>query len=219
MICTRKLIKSLLVFFTLIILVGFILLPTARAVPIPAFAGPTWTALPPYNTLWPLWSPALSPAVGPIDPLTGIAAPVPLVSSLTTNTVLPLQPGLTLDPRVDYPYLLYNTPVGMAYYDPFWGVNLWPPKNLLDPILGTPLPIDLSLFAGWSTISPTSSTWLVNTLPVANSAYYNAYANPFGLAYEVLLGGTLSTYPLFATLLNPPPAYSSLLTPTLILGL
>ena len=211
MLSKRNLSKFLVVCAALIITVGFVLLPRANAVPV-LFDGPTWAALPPYNTLWPLWSPALSP----VDPLTLL--PVPLVSSLTTNTVLPLQPGLTLDPSLDYPYLLYNTPVGMAYYDPFWGVNLWPAPNLVDPVLGTPLPIDLSLVAGWSTLAPTSTTWLINTLPVANSAYYNSYADPFGLAYEVLLGGTLSTYPLFATLLNPPPAYTSLLTPTLILG-
>ncbi|MGA1825001.1 MAG: hypothetical protein ACMUIP_10105 [bacterium] len=207
----RKVSKILFICVAIIFAIGFLLPQSSHAVPLPAFTGPTWAALPPYNTLWPLWSPTLSP----IDPVTLL--PVPIVSSLAPNTVLPLQPGLTLDPRKDYPYLLYNTPLGMAYYDPLWGVNLWPAPDLVDPVLGIPLPIDLSLILGWSTIAPTSSTWLVNTLPVANSAYYNAY-DAFAVAYEISLGGTLSTYPLFASLINPAPAYSSLLTPLLILG-
>ncbi|MGA1824673.1 MAG: hypothetical protein ACMUIP_08405 [bacterium] len=172
----------------------------------------TWAALPPYNTLWPLWSPILSPA----NPLTGF--PIPIVSSLTSDTILPIQPCLTLDPRRDYPYLLYNTLLGMAYFDPLYGVNLWPPSNLLDPILGTPLPINLTTIKGWSTLAPTATTWLTTYVPIGNNAYYNSYA-AFAVAYEILQGGTLGSYPLFATLLNPPPAYVSLLTPGLILGL
>jgi hypothetical protein len=71
-----------------------------------------WTALPPYNTLWPLWSPLLSPT----NATTGL--PTPLVTSLTPRTVLPVQPGLTWHPSLRNPWLLYNTPLGMAYYDP-----------------------------------------------------------------------------------------------------
>ncbi len=48
-----------------------------------------WTALPPYNTLWPLWSSPLSPT----DSL--------------TRVVLPVQPGLTWDKGKTY---LYVTP-------------------------------------------------------------------------------------------------------------
>jgi len=179
-----------------------------------------WINLPPYNTLWPLWSPTLSP----VNPLTGL--PVPLVNSLTPNTILPIQPALTMDPSINNPitkdpmtYLLYNTPLGMAYFDPIWGINLWPPRNLLDPIFGTvPLPIDLSLIKGWSTLAPTSTTWLLNNVPIGNNAYYNAFST-YAVAYEVNQGGTLGSYPLFASLLNPAPAYTSLLTPGLILGL
>jgi hypothetical protein len=130
-----------------------------------------------------------------------------------------VQPGLTWDAlNKDYPYLLYNTLLGMSYYDPFAGVNLWPPPNLVDPLLGLPLPINLSLVAGWSTLAPTSTGWLAFNVPVANSAYYNTYPG-YGVAYEIALGGTLASYPLFAALLNPPPAYISLLTPALLLGL
>jgi len=72
------------------------------------------------------------------------------------------KPGLTWDPNLDYPWLLYNTPLGMTYYDPLFGINLWPPAYLLDPF-GGPLPIDLSLIKGWSLLKPTSTAWLANT--------------------------------------------------------
>ncbi|MGA1825454.1 MAG: hypothetical protein ACMUIP_12415 [bacterium] len=206
----KNIIKIVIMSCAIIIALGFVLPHGALSVPLVATTTPNWVNMPPYNTLWPLWSPTLSP----IDPIT--LAPTPIVNSLTNTTVLPLQPGLTLDPANSYPYLLYNTPLGMAYYDPFWGVNLWPPRNLIDS-LGNPLPINLSLFLGWSTIAPTSSAWLLANLPVANSAYYNAYT-AFAIAAEIAAGGTLSVYPLFAGLINPPPAYSSLLTPLLILG-
>ena len=63
-----------------------------------------WQALPPYNTLWPLWNPILSPA----DPVTGFATPI--VNNLSPSTILPVQPCLTWDPSWTYPFLLYNTP-------------------------------------------------------------------------------------------------------------
>ena len=201
---SKTLTNKLFIFLILIFLFSICYSPIAQA-------QATWAAMPPYNTLWPLWSPTLSP----VNPITGI--PAPIVNSLYNNTVLPIQPGLTLDPRQANPYLLYNTPLGMAYFDPIWGVNLWPPKNLLDPILGTPLPINLSLIKGWSTLAPTSTTWLLGNVPIGNNAYYNAYTT-FAVAYEINQGGTLASYPLFAALLNPPPAYTSFLTPGLILG-
>ena len=171
-----------------------------------------WQALPPYNTLWPLWSPPLSP----INPLSGL--PTPIVSNLRPSTVLPVQPGLTWDPNLDYPWLLYNTPIGMAYYDPLYGVNSWPPRYLLDPILGGPLPIDLALINGWTDLSPTSTEWILGTLPVANNAFINSYP-AYAVAYETLLGGSLANLPIFATLVNPSPPLQSLLTPALMLGL
>ena len=45
-----------------------------------------WVSLPPYNTLWPLWSSILSP----IDPVTNL--PTPIVSDLSSSAILPLQP-------------------------------------------------------------------------------------------------------------------------------
>jgi hypothetical protein len=68
-----------------------------------------WAAIPPYNTLWPLWSPVLST----VSPKTGIGTPI--VTSLTTKTTLPVQPGLTWDPSFGYPWLLYNSTIGLAY--------------------------------------------------------------------------------------------------------
>jgi len=197
---------------SLIIFMGLFLVlsSTVQAVVLPASG--YWINLPPYNTLWPLWAPPLSP----INPLTGL--PTPIVSELKPSTVLPVQPGLTWDPSMDYPWLLYNTPIGMAYYDPFYGVDTWPPSYLINPITRLPAPIDLSLILGWSALSPTSSTWLLANLPIANNAFINSYP-AYAVAYETLAGGTLANLPLIAALVNPPPPLQSLLTPSLLLGL
>ena len=170
-----------------------------------------WAAITPYNTLWPLWSPALSP----IDPVTGL--PEPIVTNLRPSTVLPVQPGLTWDPNLEYPWLLYNTPLGMAYYDPYTGINKWPP-NYLQDFLGYALPINLKLFSQFWLLSPTATTWINPIVPIANNAYIAAYP-AFAVAYETLQGGTLANYPIFAALLNPPPPIQSLLTPASLLGL
>jgi len=198
----------------LFILVGFVLLSTqvVQAVPLPVAGPNNWVNLPPYNTLWPLWSPPLSP----VNPLTGM--PTPIVSNLNPSMVLPVQPGLTWDPKLEYPWLLYNTPIGMAYYDPVYGVDTWPPDYLKDPLTGFPAPIDLSLILGWSLLPPTKSAWLTSTLPVANNSFINSYP-AYAVAYETLQGGTLSNYPIFSSLLNPPPPLQSLLTPALVFGL
>jgi hypothetical protein len=129
----------------------------------PVAQAQNWLAMPPYNTLWPLWSPALSP----IDSATGL--PVPIVNELLPSTVLPVQPGLTWDPSAANPWLLYNTPLGMAYYDPTDGVNLWPPSYLRDS-LGAPLPLGLPLDYGL--LPPTPSSWITATVPQANLAAY-----------------------------------------------
>jgi hypothetical protein len=153
----------------------------------------TWQPLPPYNTLWPLWSPVLSP----VNPLT--ALPVPVVSQLTPSTILPVQPGLTWDPRNTYPWLLYNTPFGLCYYDPYYGINQWPPSSLLNPLTGLPAPIDLvALKILYTALAPTSSAWLTANVPTANLYYFN-------------------TYP--PTTVASTPPLSSLLTPAALLGL
>ena len=154
--------------------------------------GDKWVALPPYNTLWPLWSPPLSP----VSSLTGL--PAPIVTSLRPTTVLPVQPGLTWDPSVGYPWLLYNTPLGLAYYDPLRGVNLWPHPLLINTITGTPITLTLPL--GYQTLPPTSSLWLYSNVPAANQSYIAAY----------------STFTPVNTVAAP-PSLTSLLTPLQLL--
>ncbi|MGA1874455.1 MAG: hypothetical protein ACMUIA_02485 [bacterium] len=144
---------ALLWIFVGLVTLSFIYSPTIQA--------QNWMALPPYNTLWPLWSPALSP----VNPATGL--PTPVVTQLTPNTVLPVEPGLTWDPSAANPWLLYNTPVGMAYYDPLFGVNLWPPTYLIDTS-GFPSP--LALPSGYELLPPTTTSWLTSTLPAGNAA-------------------------------------------------
>jgi hypothetical protein len=145
-----------------------------------------WVAMPPYNTLWPLWSQVLSP----MDPTTGLLTPI--VGSLEPNIMLPVQPALTWNPALPYPWLLYNTPIGMIYYDVMFGINMWPHSSLIDPMTGGPLPIMLP--ANFSSLPPTDSTWILNTVPVANDFYQASY--PY---YNFL--GTLS----LPAIINLPP--------------
>ena len=134
---------------------GFFMMVSITLLCTPIVQAQYWAALPPYNTLWPLWSPPLSPT----NPLTGL--PTPIVSNLSPSTVLPVQPALTWDPYQDNPWLLYNTPIGMAYYDPIYGVEMWPPDYLKDPITGLPNTIDLSLLKTYYTaLGPTKSDWM-----------------------------------------------------------
>ncbi|MGA1869328.1 MAG: hypothetical protein ACMUJM_12380 [bacterium] len=155
-----------------------------------------WIDLPPYNTLWPLWSPALSP----VDSVTGL--PTPLVSSLAVDTELPLMPGLTWDPSMPYPWLLYNTLAGMAYFDPLAGINLWPAPSLLDDAgIASPIPLP----AGYADLPPTDASWLATNVNIANNSYLLAYQS---------FTPTLAGPPWLAT----PPALTSLLTPLDILG-
>ena len=150
------------VLFLAIITIGFVLISSLSFAQVI-----NWVALPPYNTLWPLWSPALSP----INAVTGY--PTPIVTNLAKTTVLPSQPGLTWDPAWPNPWLLYNTPSGMLFYDPLYGINLWPPSYLIDPVSGAPVPI--SLPAGYADLAPTAATWIQTTIPIANSTYLAAY--------------------------------------------
>lgn len=133
---------SKLVVLGVFVLVIIVLLnaPSAYAPPLPLIEN--WAAIPPYNLLWPLWSPPLSP----VDPVTGIATP--LVAELTNATLLPVQPALFWDPARLYAFALYNIPGslggGLTAFDPYYGLNPWPPSYLLDD-LGAPAPIFLPL--------------------------------------------------------------------------
>jgi len=104
--------KKTFIIFTLL-LFTFTLVVTLGHVA-PASAQLYWQPMPPYNVLWPLWSPPLSPLVGPADPITGLPTPVPIITSLSNNTILPVQPVLAWDPyqtNVEaFPWLIYNTP-------------------------------------------------------------------------------------------------------------
>ncbi|MGA1823388.1 MAG: hypothetical protein ACMUIP_01905 [bacterium] len=156
----RFFIQNILLILIVVLTLGLICIPSARA-------QYNWWPLPPYNTLWPLWSPELSP----VSPITG--QPTPIVDGLYPDTVLPVQPGLTWDPDYNYPWLLYNTPLGMVYYDPLYGIDLWPPSYLQN-IFGNPLPITITLID--LTAKATSTAWLSLNVPIANNAYYANYA-------------------------------------------
>ena len=183
-----------------------------------------WTALPPYNTLWPLWSPALSP----FDATTGL--PTPVVTSLAPSTILPVVPGLTWDPSMDYPWLLYNTPVGMAYFDPFYGVNYWPPSTLIDSA-GAALPIVLPDL--YSALAPTDPLWLQQNVFFANNYFLQAYpsflatadpdlflnATPYPLPPNIVTALSLGLdIPTLGTTLYPPPGILEFLSPAVLLG-
>jgi hypothetical protein len=186
--------RSLGIALLFFIFLGLSLILSSSAVQaIPGGSGANWQALPPYNTLWPLWSPALSP----INATTGF--PTPIVSNLYRSTVLPVQPGLTWDPARLYPWLLYNTPSGMAYYDPLYGVNLWPPSYLtLGPI---------ALPSNYANLAPTSSLWLSTYVPLANAAYLKAlpkYALPPTPIFPTSFVPPVPTVPVFPTTFVPP---------------
>jgi len=140
-----------------------------------------WSLMPPYNVLWPLWSPALSP----INPITGLATP--LITQLTANTILPVQPSLAWDPCQPLPWALYNAPPlfggGLVFFDQTYGLNPWPPPYLQDPITGAPAPITWSPLATWSLIAPTDVGHIEYLIPLANITY----ALTYGLAGQSVL--------------------------------
>jgi len=148
----KRIAYNLFIFLGLLVLVFFIFAPIVQA--------QYWTALPPYNTLWPLWSPALSP----VDPFTGL--PTPIVNNLSPTTILPVQPGLTKAPGWGYPWLLYNTPTGLGYFDQVYGFNMWPPSQLTFP---------LTLGIGFQFSPPTPFIWGQQYVPQANLLYASLY--------------------------------------------
>jgi hypothetical protein len=131
-----------------------------------------WAALPPYNVLWPLWSPALSPK----NSVTGL--PTPLVTSLSNKTVLPAQPAMVWDPVANpsgAPWLVYNVPVafggGLTYFQDIYGFNPWPPKYLVNATTGAAAPITLPVgYQILPNLTPPATT--INT---ANLTYAYLY--------------------------------------------
>jgi len=172
------------------LIIGMCVLLAVYLVPINAGAQ-LWKAMPPYNVLWPLWSPLLSPP----NPLTGV--PTPLVSTLTKSTYLPVQPVPVWDPSLPYFYLLYNyVPIDgglneLIFFDPTEGLfnpayafKLWPPASLLKAILTTTLvgttttigPAPLTLPLNYATlISFDPILWLNFWVPLVNVGYQNLY--------------------------------------------
>ncbi|MGA1868421.1 MAG: hypothetical protein ACMUJM_07720 [bacterium] len=129
--------KIFLLLFPMLIIVSVIAITPFSSVHAQAY----WTALPPYNLLWPLWSPVLSPP----DPATGV--PTPIVTDLTPATVLPVEPVLAWDPVKPVTWALFNIPPmaggGLLYFNMYYGFGDFPPSYLVDPATGSPLPITL----------------------------------------------------------------------------
>ena len=153
-------------------IIGLLIFVAILLIGSPALNAQNWQPLPPYNLLWPLWSPVLSPA----NPVTGI--PTPILSSLTSQTYLPLEPVLLWDPVLrGYPYILYNIPQplggGMVFFDQYFGLNPWPPPYLIDPITGLPNPISLPV--GFGALSPTPLDPFQDFVTLANLYFLAQY--------------------------------------------
>jgi len=135
-----------------------------------------WTNMPPYNLLWPLWSPPLSP----LDPVTKL--PTPLVSVVDRNTVLPVQPALIWD-NVAFPkgpvWLLYTAPAsfggGLLFWTQLYGLNPFPPSYLLTPS-GFPIPNILE--SDFSYLPPTKTKKFASWVQVANLVYSAVFGVP-----------------------------------------
>lgn len=146
----------------------------------------SWKIMPPYNLLWPLWSSVYSPP----DPLTGV--PTPLLNEVTSNTLLPVQPIYLFNPNgyefpMGYiqPWLLYNSPAGVVYFDVVYGINPFPPSELLDPVSGLPAPIALPL--NWSTLVIPPLSLALYLFELGNLSYMIAYGNNLGVNPSSLL--------------------------------
>ncbi|MGA1796239.1 MAG: hypothetical protein ACMUIL_10305 [bacterium] len=172
----KRFLQGVVLSFAILALIGLMVVPSVQA--------QYWTALPPYNVLWPLWSSVLSP----VNSVTGL--PTPLVSQLTQNTVLPVQPVLAWDPSQSLPWALYNTPPilggGLTYFSPFYGLNPWPPSYLLDS--GTGLPAPLGLPVGYGALPPTDVTAGIDVITLGNIQFLLEYpTNLFGIPQSSLL--------------------------------
>ena len=163
-----------------------------------------WKAIPPYNVLWPLWSPILSPP----DPVTG--EPTPLVDYLSYNTLLPVQPAFVWNPDLPYFNILYNsappstgsyTAPTLYYYEPtessllpsssyyYYSTSAfqeWPPTYLNETVevapdvfVSGPVPLDLPIgYENFLSFNPIA--WLEFTIPLLNYLWQAKYfVNPY----------------------------------------
>ncbi len=167
-----------------------------------------WEPIPPYNLLWPLWSPVLSPP----DPVTG--KPTPLIDYLYENTVLPVQPAFIWNPELPYFNILYNSPpsyVGdttlptLYYYEPTeasllpstyssTAFQVWPPTYLEEPVEVAPdvfvdLPVAIDLPVGYETlINFDPIAWLNFSIPFLNALWQTTYyINPYLLSAAIYI--------------------------------
>lgn len=170
--------KILVVIFTIIIAWALISVICAQA--------QEWAAMPPYNLLWPLWSEVYSPP----DPITGI--PTPLLNQVTSSSILPVQPiylwnpyGYEFPMGFIQPWLLYNSPMGVLYYDTVFGLNPFPPSGLLDPLSGLPSPIALPL--NYTSLAIPSLGLALYTFELGNASYLTAFGNNLGINPASLL--------------------------------
>jgi hypothetical protein len=133
------------IFFILVFALGLLIAPMAQA--------QNWALMPPYNVLWPLWSPPLVTDFN-WDPLV-LRGTVPIVTELTRNTILPVQPAIAWDPATSI-WALYNTPPllgsGLLFFDRVYGLNSWPPPYLYDSVAGAPIPI--TFLTTWGLLKP-----------------------------------------------------------------
>ena len=195
--------KTFILFYLLLFTFILVIALGANA---PTSAQLYWQPMPPYNVLWPLWSPALSPLTGPTDPITGLPTPVPLITSLSNDTILPVQPVLAWDPcqpNVEaFPWLIYNTPAafggGLTYWDVYYGLNPWPPSYMLDPVTSAPTPITLP--ATWTLLGPTGISEMGWFTPLANAIFSYQYGVPLA---NLLTTADIWGFPPLATLPTP----------------
>ena len=164
--------KYWLLMVTLIIAWGLLVIPPASA--------QEWALMPPYNLLWPLWSPVYSPP----DPVTGL--PTPLLNEVTRNTILPVQPTYLFNPYgyefpmgFIQPWLLYNSPIGVVYFDTIFGLNPFPPPEFLDPVTGAPAPIALPL--NYSTLAIPPLSLALYLFELSNASYMLGYGIDLGI--------------------------------------
>lgn len=162
--CKKRSILFYIIIF-LILVMGFLIPHLTQA--------QNWALMPPYNVLWPLWSPVLSPP----DPITGL--PTPHVPTITKNTILPVQPAIVWDPTTSI-WALYNMPLalgsGLLYFDLTYGLNPFPPSYLLDSLTGALKPIALPL--GYSVYLPVALKGFEYFIPLANLTYIAQYGLP-----------------------------------------
>ncbi|MGA1791353.1 MAG: hypothetical protein ACMUIM_07700 [bacterium] len=169
--------RYLILIITISIMMGLAFAHTIQA--------QNWQALPPYNILWPLWSPALSP----VDPITGV--PTPLINELASNTILPVQPILGLNPNayswpmsIVMPWFFFNGPTGVQFFDVLYGLNPWPPPSFLDAA-GAPIPITLPLLYSLSPLPDLKETQYIFEL--ANLTYLLGFGDILGIQPASLL--------------------------------